>query len=287
MKRHFLPVALLMMIGFTSLSWITFTDDASLPQKVKRSSTFDRLVWNDEFDGAGMIDTTKWFHQTQLPNGQGWFNGELQHYTDRLDNSYVKDGMLHIVAKKEQFEDQGVTKAYTSARLNARYAFTYGRIEVRAKLPQGVGTWPAIWTLSTRLNETGSYWESPGAVRIGWPACGEIDIMEHWGKNQNFVQSAVHTASSYGGDVSNIGGQLVPDVSSAFHRYGLEWSADKMTFTVDDSVHYEYAPSVKNEQTWPFDADQYILLNIAIERDIDPAFDKSEMVVDYVRIYQE
>ena len=107
--------------------------------------------------GPQAIDADKWFHQTRLPDGNAWFNGEVQHYTDRLDNSYVSDGTLKIVAKKETFTDQNRTKQYTSARLNSKYAFTYGRVEVRAKLPEGAGTWPAIWMLGKNINENGGY----------------------------------------------------------------------------------------------------------------------------------
>jgi beta-glucanase (GH16 family) len=96
------------------------------------------------------IDSSKWFHQTLLPNGSSWYNGEQQHYTDRTENSYVSNGTLKIVAKKERYRDQNVTKDYTSARLNSKYAFQYGTVEVRAKLPSGVGTWPAIWTLGKK-----------------------------------------------------------------------------------------------------------------------------------------
>jgi len=101
---------------------------------------YDKLVWSDEFDQEGTLNSQKWFHQTELPNGSSWFNGEIQHYTDRLDNTYVEDGVMYLMAKKENFTDQGVTKNYTSARLNSKFAFTYGRVEVRAKLPSGIGT---------------------------------------------------------------------------------------------------------------------------------------------------
>ena len=141
---------------------------------------------------ATAIDTTKWFHQTRLPNGWGWFNNEQQHYTDRTENSYVSNGSLKIVAKRETFTDQGHTKQFTSARLNSKYAFRYGRVEVRAKMPTGVGTWPAIWTLGKNITENGGYWQTQGYGTTGWPDCGEIDIIEHWGNNQNYVQSALH-----------------------------------------------------------------------------------------------
>ena len=243
------------------------------------------LVWNDEFDGNGAIDSAKWFHQTQLPNGNSWYNNELQHYTDRLDNSYVSDGTLKIIAKQETYTDQGQTKEYTSARLNSKYAFTYGRVEVRAMLPEGVGTWPAIWMLGQNINEVGAYWQTQGYGTTSWPYCGEVDIMEHWGTNQNYVQSALHTPSSYGG-TTNLGGQYISNASTEFNVYCLEWTPEQMIFSVNDYVHYTYNPSVQNSETWPFDSAQYLLLNIAIEPSVTSSFIESEMEIDYVRVYE-
>ena len=243
------------------------------------------LVWNDEFDGSGAIDSEKWFHQTQLPNGNSWYNNEIQHYTDRLDNSYVSDGTLKIVAKKETYTDQGQTKEYTSARLNSKYAFTYGRVEVRAKLPEGVGTWPAIWMLGQNISEPGAYWQTQGYGTTSWPYCGEIDIMEHWGANQNYVQSALHTPSSYGG-TSNVGGQYISNASTQFNVYTLEWTPEQMIFSVNGYVHYTYNPNPQNSETWPFDAPQYLLMNIAIESSITSSFTETEMEIDYVRVYE-
>lgn len=245
-----------------------------------------QLVWSDEFNIDGALDTTKWFHQTQLPTGGNWFNGEIQHYTRRVDNSFVDNGILKILAKKETFTDQGVTKDFTSARLNSKFSFKYGKIEVRAKLPFGVGTWPAIWTLGKNIIEDGAYWDNLGYGNTAWPACGEIDIMEHWGSNQNYVQSATHTPSSYGGTV-NVGGRSISNVSTAFHLYTLEWTSDKLVFSVDSIVHYTYNPPIKNASTWPFDLEQYLLLNVAILPNIDTSFISSAMEIDYVRIYQE
>lgn len=264
-----------------------FQEDTVPDDPDPEDPVFDNLVWSDEFDGStGAINSNNWFHQTQLPAGGSWYNGEVQHYTNRTDNSYVVNGNLNLVAKKETFSDQGHTKQYTSARLNSKFAFTYGRVEVRAKLPTGVGTWPAIWMLGQNITEAGAYWETQGYGNTGWPACGEIDIMEHWGNNQNYVQSAMHTPSSYGGTV-NHGGQTIPTVSSNFHVYALEWSSEKMVFTVDGVEHYTYNPEIKNGSTWPFDANQYLLLNIAIQSSIDPSFTQSAMEIDYVRVYQE
>lgn len=264
---------------------VAFIDDFLFNGTPPTPSPYTQLVWSDEFNGNGAIDTSKWFHQTQLPAGGSWFNGEIQHYTNRTANSYVANSNLHIVAKRENFTAQGHTKTHTSARLNSKFAFTNGRVEVRAMLPTGVGTWPAIWTLGKNINEAGAYWQTRGFGTTSWPACGEIDIMEHWGDNQNFVQSAMHTPSSSGNTV-NKGGQTIPTASTAFHVYELEWSPEKMVFSVDGRVHYTYNPPVKNASTWPFTADQYLILNIAIQPIIPPSFTESAMVIDYVRVYQ-
>lgn len=243
------------------------------------------LIWADEFDYTGSLDTSKWFHQTRLPNGSSWYNGEIQHYTDRIDNASVANGYLYITAKRETFADQGVTKDFTSARLNSKFAFTYGRVEVRAKLPTGIGTWPAIWMLGQNITEPGAYWQQQGYGTTSWPGCGEIDIMEHWGHNQDYISSAIHTPSSFGGTI-NVGGRMLPNASDSFHVYALEWTADSLIFSVDSVIHYAYAPATKTASTWPFHAPQYLLLNIAIQATIDPLFTQSDMVVDYVRVFQ-
>ncbi|WP_296638506.1 family 16 glycosylhydrolase [Polaribacter sp.] len=251
---------------------------------------YDNLVWSDEFDGqTGVVtdlDNSKWFKQTYpIINGQSWANGEIQHYTGRIDNSYVSNGTLKILAKKEIYSNNGVTKNYTSARLNSKYAFTYGKVEIRAKMPFGVGTFPALWMLGQNITETGGYWAATKGT-TGWPDCGEIDIIEHWGANQDFVQSALHNRSSFGGTV-NKGGRSISNASTEFHVYTLEWSATKMRFSVDGIQHYEYAPENKNIQNWPYDAPQYLLLNVAILPNIAANFTESPMEVDYVRVYQE
>ena len=282
----------LFIIGFIFLSYLIFaffkeTPDASKENIVTSlNPKFDVLVWSDEFDVEGTINQEKWFHQTKLPPSGSWWGGLIQHYTNRDTNSYVKDGYLHLVAKKETFEAHGEVKEYTAARLNSKFAFTYGRVEIRAKLPAGIGTWPAIWMLNKNIDEDGAYWDNQGFGTTNWPFCGEIDILEHWGKNQDYVSSAVHNGSGYGSDVKNIGGQNIKGASTKFHNYVLEWSKDKMIFSIDGVEHYKYQPTIKNSDTWPYDSDYYIILNIAIEPDIDPNFVESPMVVDYIRVYQ-
>jgi beta-glucanase (GH16 family) len=264
---------------------VAYIDDFLYENTSNNNPVFDNLVWSDEFDENGAINATKWHHQTQLPDGGSWFNGEIQHYTNRLVNSFVNNGNLNIVAKRENYTNQNVTKQFTSARLNSKFAFQYGRVEVRAKLPFGAGTWPAIWMLGKNVNEPGGFWAATHGT-TGWPACGEIDIMEHWGNNQNFVQSAMHTPSSSGNTV-NHAGQIIPTVSNQFHVYSLDWSSEKMIFSVDNVIHYIYNPAVKNANTWPFNAEQYLLLNFAIQPNISANFNQDTFEIDYVRIYQE
>ncbi len=246
------------------------------------------LVWSDEFSGTGPISPDLWFHQTQLPAGGSWFNNEQQHYTNRIENSSVANGFLKIVAKKESFTNQGFTKQYTSARLNSKFAFTYGRVDVRAKLPTGAGTWPAIWMLGKNINEPGGFFSSQFGT-TNWPATGEIDIMEHWGNNPNVIHGSIHTTSSSGNTI-NTKTINVSQVSTTFHIYSMIWDEEKIQFLVDDVLFYTYNPPVKNASTWPFDKPQYLLLNIAmggVGGTIDPAFTESSMEIDYVKVYQK
>jgi len=249
------------------------------------------LVWSDEFTTNGPVNATNWFHQTQLPAGGSWFNGELQHYTNRIDNSNVDNGSLKIVAKKEQFTDQGQTKSYTSARLNSKFAFLYGRVDIRAKIPKDAGTWPALWMLGKNVNEDGGFFDADYGT-TNWPACGEIDILEHGitrSQPDNYIQSALHTPSSFGNTV-NVGGVVVGDnIANNYHIYSMNWSPNQISFLVDNVVFYTYNPAVKNSSTWPFDKEQYLLLNIAmggVAGPIDPGFTQTAMDIDYVRVYQ-
>lgn len=251
---------------------------------------YNDLVWSDEFDVNGAVNATNWFHQTQLPAGGSWFNGEVQHYTDELTNSFVNGGFLNIVAKKEPYTSQGVTKQYTSARLNSKFAFKYGRVDVRAKLPIQAGTWPAIWMLGKNVNEDGAFFDAAFGT-TNWPACGEIDIMEHGitpSQPTNYIQSALHTPSSFG-NTSNIGGAIANNLGTDYHLYSMNWSPYQITFLLDGVAFYTYNPAVKTPSNWPFDLEQYLLLNIAmggIAGSIDPSYTQSSMVIDYVRVYQ-
>lgn len=262
----------------------------SQSSKAQVDVVYNDLVWSDEFETNGAINSTKWHHQTQLPNGGSWFNGEVQHYTNLISNSFVNNGFLNIVAKKENYTNQGVTKQYTSARLNSKFAFLYGRVDIRAKIPTNQGTWPALWMLGKNVNENGGFFNAQFGT-TGWPACGEIDIMEH-GITQSqpagYIQSAIHTPSSHGNTV-NHGGTIASNLGNDFHVYSVNWSPFQITFLLDGVAFYTYNPAVKNANTWPFDAEQYLLLNIAmggVAGNIPSSFTQAAMEIDYVRVYQ-
>ena len=252
---------------------------------------YNDLVWSDEFSTNGAVDNVKWFHQTQLPVAGSWYNNEQQHYTNLITNSFTNNGELNIVAKKEVFTDQGFTKNYTSARLNSKFAFKYGRVDVRAKVPKNQGTWPAIWLLGRNVNEPGGYFASTYG-NTNWPACGEIDMMEYGifpSAPANFIQSTLHTPSSSGNSVNHGGMLASSDITDNYHIYSMNWSPNQITFLLDGVAYYTYNPSVKNASTWPFDKEQYLLLNIAmggVAGNIPSTFTSASMIIDYVRVYQ-
>jgi beta-glucanase (GH16 family) len=253
---------------------------------------YSDLVWSDEFDTNGItpINPAKWHHQTQIPAGGNWYNNEEQHYTNLLTNSFVENGVLKIVAKRQVFNNQGVTKQYTSARLNSKFAYTYGRVDIRAKVPTNQGTWPALWLLGKNITEPGGFFAATHGT-TPWPACGEIDIMEHGitpSQPAGYVQSALHTPSSSGATI-NHGGIIANNLGNSFHVYSMNWSPFQITFLLDGVAFYTYNPSVKNANNWPFDADQYLLLNIAmggVAGSIPSNFNQATMEIDYVRVYQ-
>jgi beta-glucanase (GH16 family) len=237
-----------------------------------------RLVWADEFNADGLPDPTKWVHDTER-NKDGWHNHELQYYAGpRAENAVARGGLLVITARKEDMAaapDWG-GQHYTSARLLTRGKgeWTYGFFEVRARMPCGKGTWPAIWTLGTGGR---------------WPDDGELDIMEHVGSKPSRVSSAVHTAAGSGGN--GVGGETqIADACQAFHNYQMHWTPEGVRFGVDGVAHLNYVNTKTDPRRWPFDAAQFLLLNIAIGGDLGGPVDDSifpvRMEVDYVRIYQ-
>ncbi len=235
------------------------------------------LLWADEFNIDGPVSSSNWFAEVIPPNNGSWWNNEEQHYTNRLDNAYVSDGTLKIVAKKENYTFQNSTKNYTSARLNTqnKFDFTYGRVDVRAKLPDAVGTWPAIWMLGANIDI------------VGWPYCGEIDIMEQTGWDKTKVLGTCHWYNSEGSNNASYGLETtVASSTSEFHVYSMEWTSAYIKFFVDDMKFYQ----LQLNASLPFIADQFLILNIAMGGNlggtIDPNFVSSTMEIDYVRVYQ-
>jgi len=251
---------------------------------------YNDLVWSDEFDYQGPVNSGKWHHQTRIPAGGSWYNNEVQHYTNRLANSFVSGTDLNIVAKRENFTDQNVNKQFTSARLNSKFAFKYGRVDIRAKASNNPGTWPALWLLGKNINEDGAFFDSQFGT-TSWPACGELDIMEHGIFTThpiNYIGSAIHTPSSSGNTI-NKGGIQAADIAQNFHIYSMNWSPNQITFLLDGVAFYTYNPSVKNAETWPFNKEHFLIFNIAMggyAGEIPPSFSEASMVIDYVRVYQ-
>lgn len=228
------------------------------------------LIWSEEFSTAGAPDPSKWGYDIGT-GSNGWGNNEAQYYTNRAENVTVSNGTLKITARKEAFSGSN----YTSARIltKDKFSFKYGKIEARAKLPFGIGTWAAIWMLGNNIST------------VGWPACGEIDIMEHIGAQQNKIYGTVHYPGFSGGNA--VGGTVnSTNVANEFRRYGVEWTASTIKFSVDDVVFFTF----NNNATIPFNHNFFIILNVAMGGNfggtIDPAFTSSTMEIDYVRVYQ-
>ncbi len=234
------------------------------------SGNNDVLVWADEFNDDGAPCDENWSYNIGTGDN-GWGNGESQYYTDRADNVVVEDGVLKITAKAESFQGSD----YTSARIISyqKFDFTYGKVEARAKLPTGGGTWPAIWLL-------GSSFETEP-----WPACGEIDIMEHVGNQQDIIFSSLHYPGNSGGNAVTESIN-VPGVSDGFFVYTVEWTPSQIIFSVDDTVYHTFNHNV----TFPFQNDFFLILNVAMGGtfggNIDPSFTESTMEIDYIRVYQ-
>lgn len=257
------------MGGNSTLAWYhTFSNQPPV-QGGGNDPDYTNMVWNDEFEVDGAPDPTKWSYNL---GAGGWGNSELQHYTDRLDNAVVQNGILKIIAKAENFSGSN----YTSARLvtENKFEFKYGKVEVRAKLPSGGGTWPAIWALGE------NYVASP------WPACGEIDIMEHKGNFPNTIHGTLHYPGRSGGS-ADTGSTTASNVSSEFHVYKVIWSPTSIKFYIDNQPAFH---SFVNSAATPFNKDFFLILNVAMGGTfggtVDPAFSQSAMEVDYVRVYQ-
>ncbi|MES2862812.1 MAG: family 16 glycosylhydrolase [Bacteroidota bacterium] len=254
------------MGGNPALAWYhTFTTIQPIQSP---DVDYTNLVWSDEFNTDGAPDASKWGYDI---GAGGWGNGEAQYYTNDTDNVTVQGGNLKITLKAENFSGSN----YTSARLKSenKFEFTYGKVEVRAKLPAGGGTWPAIWMLGQNY------------ATNSWPACGEIDIMEHKGNEQNKIYGTLHYPGNSGGN-GNSNSTTIANASTQFHLYKTIWSPSSVKLYVDDVLFH----TVANNGTLPFNADFFLILNVAMGGTfggaIDSSFLQSSMEIDYVRVYQ-
>lgn len=239
-----------------------------------------QMVWSDEFEGSS-LDRAKWRYET---GAHGWGNNEWQNYTAG-DNVRVEDGYLYIIAEKT---GNGQSPGdYTSTRLNSIESWTYGRFEIRAKMPEwkGNGLWPAIWMLGKNINQ------------IGWPKCGEIDIMEYVSYTPDHVVQTIHSIANnhINGTQISSGYVSLENMEEEFHTYGITWEKDSLKFYVDDINNVNLtipAPAVKTQDNWPFGNPFYLLLNMAVGGNwggvegVDDSIFPSEFVIDYVRVYQ-
>jgi len=244
------------------------------------TDTTKKLVWSDEFNQNGLPDTTKWAYNIGT-GSNGWGNNESEYYTKDSANARVVNGSLIIEARKQSIGG----KNYSSARLltQGKASWTYGRLEIRARLPKGIGTWPAIWML-------GNNFEGAGAV--GWPACGEIDIMEHTGKELGAISFSAHskllnwtlgTQKTFKTNIDN--------VTDSFHVYSIDWTKDMIKFYVDGVLYYNVPNDGRGSDYYPFVAPQFLILNLAIGGNfagniIDDTIFPVRMEIDYVRVYQ-
>jgi beta-glucanase (GH16 family) len=234
------------------------------------------LVWSDEFDYTGLPDSTKWTAET---GGNGWGNNELQYYTaGRKENARVGNGVLTIEAIKESWQG----KAYTSSRLITKNKgdWQYGKIEVKAKLPKGLGTWPAIWMLAS-------------VPKLRWPDDGELDIMEHVGYNHGVIHGTVH-CKKYNHVINTQKSDtlIVKDCSENFHVYSTEWTKEWVKIAIDGKVFFTFNNEHTGYDAWPFDNKLFLILNIAVggnwggAKGVDEKIWPQKMEVDYVRVYQ-
>lgn len=239
-----------------------------------------KLVWSDEFDYTGAPDEKKWDYDLGIGGPEGWGNHELECYTRDSKNVRVENGKLIIESHKDSLQG----KPYTSTRILSRHKgdWTYGKVEIRAKIPNARGTWAALWMMPTNFTYG------------NWPASGEIDIMEHVGYDPSVIHGTIHTELyNHIKQTQKEGKVTVLDFDTNFHVYGLDWRNDKIDFLIDGKPYYTVTRD-KNEdfKGWPFDKPFYIIMNLAVGGDwggregVDEKAWPQRLEVDYVRVYQ-
>jgi len=304
-RKYFLFALLVLLVVSCNKSKDSPADNNSTINYNDNSSTTpvdtyvfnNELVWGDEFDEDGSISLDKWNTETVAPNNGSWWNGELQYYTDKENNIKIEDGLLKITARYESFNG----KNYTSARINTqdKYEFTYGRVELRAKLPNWEGMWPAFWLLGANYDV------------IDWPYCGELDILEHGDyikdstiDDPGLISSAVHYGPlDHKSQYENIPNtffmatgqenfvraeKIIDNPFNQFHTYAIQWAPNKIQFFIDEEMYFEFPLQAQHS---PFDKPFFLILNLAVgghwtDGYVAPGFDQATYEIDYVRVYQ-
>jgi beta-glucanase (GH16 family) len=275
MKKY----SLLLLVLFCSFSQIKAQSkpkhgysktNKPIPSKLK-------MVWSDEFNYSGLPDSTKWGYDV---GGDGWGNNEAQFYTKAdINNAVVNNGFLSIIARKEKHEN----KEYTSTRMitKGKKDWSFGRVDIKAKLPKGRGIWPAGWMLGSNINT------------VGWPQCGEVDILEHVGYDPDTIVGSIHsTAYNHKIGTQKTKRIFIKNPYTEFHIYGCEWNTEKLTFLLDGVPYLTVQNEHKDDKEYPFNNPMYILLNVAVggnwggTKGIDESIFPVRMEVDYVRVFQ-
>ena len=284
MRIHFLVFAIYIFI------LCSCSEDEDKAQGNDQAPIFSsnwEMLWSDEFDGED-LDLSKWNKLSWRP---GWVNNELQAYTERDTNIFLDSGFLVLQGLIDpgfsgtDYNGNDYNADYTSGRVNTdgKFSTTYGRFDIRAKLPKGKGSWPAIWMLGESINS------------IGWPDCGEIDIMEHVGYDEGMIHGSIHTEEyNHMYNTQRSGSKYIENVTSTFHVYSLEWSPFYLRYLIDDEpFFFVYNDSKGDNSKWPFDDPHYIILNLAIGGDwggvqgISTSEFPMRMMVDYVRVFKQ
>lgn len=260
---RFIPVMLIVVLAFAAC---------------KKEKTYTTLVWSDEFDYTGAPDSTKWGYEIGYIR-----NNEMQYYTNKPENSRVENGNLVIEARSDSSVIGADTVRVTSASLNTfgKQDWKYGKIEVRAKIPSFLGSWPAIWMLGSNISE------------VGWPKCGEIDIMENVGYDPDTVHFNIHTEAYNHVKGTNKGQKVfLKDPEADYHVYAVEWYEDRLDFFLDSKKVFTFANEGKGTEVWPYDKAHYLILNFAVggawggSRGVDLNALPQQYLIDYVRVYQ-
>jgi beta-glucanase (GH16 family) len=273
----YLIVALVFLASFAGTGKKVDFADGKKGESLTNAPVQWELVWEDNFDVAGLPNQKIWSYE------EGYIrNKEAQYYTkERSENARVENGNLIIEARNDNWNGHKITAA--SINTYGKKSMLYGRIEVKAKLPTGVGTWPAIWMLGNVINEG-----------KGWPACGEIDIMENVGFEPDIINANIHTKAYNHVKKTNKGSKItIEKPYNDYHVYAIEWFEDRIDFFVDDQKYFTFQNEKTGNDAWPFDKPHYLILNFAVggawggQKGTDDKIFPQKFYIDYVKVFKQ